>query len=269
MMNISVASPLQLPNDGTTAILDQKDFNSNSGGMYGSITPVPAGLLRTEDALASAIPTSQGLSDNSMNHFISRNYMNRVTSDAVALNYPMTYQLSISSHGIALSVMEDAADANSIPCNSWVVVQRMVDRATGATVITGKSPVVCLYALKNRPYKFIVRELDVLKPTLPVVADANTPDSHAIINSKRQVSITENNMYVLSFPNGINTPRYMYTDELDLVAYTSSDVVSMNSDIPITVYGEASPRLYRAMAANLGDNQGMRPLICVQGAGIP
>ena len=69
-------------------------------------------------------------------------------------------------------------------------------------------------------YKFVVREVDVEKPTLPADATASNADSNAIINSKQQVAITEANQYVITFPNGLNTQRYAYTEELDLIAYT-------------------------------------------------
>jgi hypothetical protein len=90
-----------------------------------------------------------------------------------------------------------------------------------------------------------------------------------IINSQPQVVIAENNRYIVVFPNGLNTPRYMYTEELDMVAYTSADVISHYSDISMTVYNEATPRVYKAMQSNGLNNTGMRILMIRKGAGIP
>lgn len=269
-LDLVFASPAQLPNDGTVAVLNQSDYNSTTYSISGAMTvaPIAAGLLRTSDSLVPAPTPPLAQADNYANHFISRNCDKRITSDAVAINYPMTYTLSISDHGIALSVIEDASDANAIPCASWLVVQRLVNRSTGAVKVDGKSPVVCLFSLKNRPFKFIVREADVLKPTLPIRADIHSPDSRAVINVTKQVAITENNRYVLSFPNGINTARYMYTEEIDMLAYTSADVISMNAIVALSVYGEPAPRSFRAMNASLGDNQGVRVLLLVAGGGV-
>jgi len=73
----------------------------------------------------------------------------------------------------------------------------------------------------------------------------------------------------VTFPNRLNTDRYAYTEELDQFAYTSADVIGEESEISVTVYGEATPRVYRAMKANGADNVGMRLLMLVEGGGVP
>jgi hypothetical protein len=93
----------------------------------------------------------------------------------------------------------------------------------------------------------------------------HTEDSRAIINPMNQVAITEDNKYVITFPNGLNTPRFAYTHELDIIATTSADVVSQWSEVPLTVYGETAPRVYKSMCANGPNNTGLRIMMLQEG----
>lgn len=242
--NIYVATPIQLPDDGSVA---------NLGAEVGQL---PAGMV---NATISPVPTTAA------GAFIFRS--DRVLDQAVAEAYPFSYRLTISDHGIVLVVWEDASD-NKGTKHSWICVQRPVDRLTGAPLIVGHCPLFCVFGLVGDPWKFVVREADVLKPTIPVPADKDTEDSHAILNSANQVSITENNRYVIAFPNGLNTPRYMYTENLDMIAYCSADVVSAYTDVPILAFGEPTARIYAAMQANAPFNTGMRLLMLKQGGGV-
>ena len=267
--DVIFGTPLQLAKDGTTATLDA-DF----GG-----TNFPIGIL-TAPSNTDSFAAAGGAPSN---RFIQR--YERIKTNIQAATYPFSYRLTITDHGVALVVWEDGAD-DQAKNYSWFVCQRPVDHITGKPLVTGHCPLVCLYGLTpsnltavlgtnvsptivlDGVYKFIVRESDVNRPTRPVHANIDTEDSSAIINNRKQVAITENNRYVITFPNGINTPRYMYTEELDMIAYTSADVVSQYADVPITVYGEAAPRTYKAMQANHPYNQGMRILVLVKGAGV-
>jgi hypothetical protein len=254
VLDIYMGSPLQLQNDGTVALMDKSDGTTD-------LSKLPAGMLNTTGIIPQDLTA-----DKPDTYFIHRKA--RVADKATAANYPLTYRLSITAHGVALAVWEDATDHQDIPRFSWFVAQRPVDHITGSPLVTGHCPMVCLFGMASKCFKFIVRESDVLKPTKPVDAAADVDDSHAIINVKPQVAITENNRYVITFPNGLNTPRYMYTEELDMVAYTSADVVGQYSDVPITVYGEATARTYKALLANAKNNTGMRILFLIKGAGI-
>ncbi len=272
--DVYVATPIQLASDGTVATLESASQSEPQ---------LPTGMLNSKGKLNQS---EDAQTDHSDTHFLYR--ASRIDDRATANAYPMSYRLSITDHGIALVVWEDADDNKGVR-HSWLCVQRPVDRLTGIPLTTGHCPLFCVFGLNVavtainaigdsmafpahvsvQPFKFIVRESDVLKPTIPVQADEDTEDSHAIMNSVDQVAITENNRYVITFPNGLNTPRYMYTEELDMIAYTSADVVSAYTDVPMTVYGEGTPRVYAAMQANLPFNTGMRLLLIKQGAGIP
>lgn len=254
-MDVFIASPLQLPNDGTIGLVEK--------ASPGSQSVLPAGMLNTTGTIA----INGGQTDMINESFITRSI--RIPDKMTASNYPMTYRLTVTDHGVALAIWEDATDGQTTPRFSWFVAQRPVDHITGAPLTSGHCPMVCLFGMASKAFKFIVRESDVLKPTIPVDAATDTDDSHAIINIKNQVAITETNRYVITFPNGLNTPRYMYTEELDMIAYTSADVVGQYADVPITVYGEAAPRIYKALLANGKDNTGMRILVLTKGAGVP
>lgn len=186
----------------------------------------------------------------------------------LSANYPMSYQLSITGRGIFLSVWEGAMSDVSGNYFSWLLVQRPVDRDTGATIITGKAPVFCVSSVGNKVQRFVVRESDVTKPTWPVSAVSDQPDAAAIINDKIQVAVSEDNQYVVSFPSRLNTPRYAYTYELDMIGYTSATVVSQNTEIPLTLYSESTPRNYAAVHSNMENSNGMRIVALVKGGGI-
>lgn len=255
-VTIVAATPLQLPADGS--------LTSNDDGFEYS------GHLGVKKAV-SLSPLTTTLFINRSNLAVDQ----RASS-------PMSYRLSIAPHGISLFVWEPGND--SLGNNqSWFVIQRTVNNTTGVVKVTGKSPIHCLYGIKhtsigtgntlsptvNLVNRFVVREADISRPTQSVVGSADSSDSARIININTMVSITEDNNYVISFPNGLNTQRFAYpTDELDLMGYTSSDVISQNSDVSITVYGETVPRIYKAMSSSGADNTGMRVLVLASGGSI-
>ena len=195
---------------------------------------------------------------------------------------PLSYRLSVSDHGVAFCVWKDAYD-DAGDKFAWFVVQRPVDPNTGATLVDGYAPVFAVYSgdggghggeagadmRKEGIRKFVVRESDVFAPTKSVSAVVASEDSNPIINPMRQVAISVDNKYMITFPAGLNTPKRAYKHELDMLAYTSADVISQDSDVDITVFGEATPRKYKAMNANGPHNTQMRILLLVEGGGIP
>ena len=247
---VTIATPVQLTADGKAALV--QDAGSDTGMLsptlnwssYGNATDDPA------------------------NTFIARG---ATVTSVIEASYPFSYRISTSSNGVVVAIWADASDAaTTIQAPSafqWFCVQRPVDHSTGSATIpaTVHAPLFCVFGMNAKVYKFVVREADVLKPSVPVDATTNTVDSQAIINGTQQVAITETNQYVITFPNGLNTQRYMYTTELDMIAYTSADVISAFTDVPLTVYGEASARSYKALNANGINNTGMRMLMLTAG----
>lgn len=204
--------------------------------------------------------------------------------------YPMSFIVSIADHGVFIGIWDEGFDEyqneNAIvsPAFRWVLVQRPVDHVNGDPYLSGQAPVFCVFTkheeatipcLKGeeqtklvindqtfktvraqRHYKFVVREADIFRPSLTKPADENREDSAAILNSVHQVSISEDNRYVITIPKGLNSSRYAYTQELDLIAYTSSDVLGQWSELELDVYGVKYG--YRALVANRVKNTGMR-----------
>lgn len=182
--------------------------------------------------------------------------------------YPLSYYLAITPRGFYLTVWEGAASDTDGDYFSWVLVQRPVDRDTGATIVAGKAPVFCVNSVGGEISRFVVRESDILRATMPASAVKDEIDTAAIINDKIQVAVSEDNQYVVSFPSRLNTTRYAYTYELDMIGYTSATVVSQNTEVPLTLYGEAVPRNYVAIHANEKNSNGMRIVALTKGGGI-
>lgn len=187
---------------------------------------------------------------------------------------PLSSILNVSDHGLSWCVWAEGATAFS-----WFVIQRPVDNVSGTPLVTGKSPIFCIYSsdggdgdatttASQNIKRLTVRESDIHKPSLPVDACRHSQDHNAIFNPIQQISISEGNNYVLTFPNGLNTARFVYKEELDMIAYTSADVLGESAVVNLTVYGEGSPRTYRAMNANSPYSIGSRILFLTGGGGI-
>jgi hypothetical protein len=165
---------------------------------------------------------------------------------------------------------------------NWVLIQRPVDRVTGRILTTGRCPVFCVNSVGSKFWKFVVRESDILHPTVGdpdlkfykfdestkkiavgnssyrVPADQHSQDSFAILNTTNQIALTEDSKFLISFLHNLTTPRFRYSEELDMIGQTSADVCMATNDISIQAYKESGPRTYRAMPANNEYNTGLR-----------
>lgn len=195
--------------------------------------------------------------------FVNRSIANQTFDAGTTISYVLT----ATERGIAFFIWDEASDAS--PKFSWFLVQSAVNKDTGAPRVDELSPIFCVYSCDaQQPQKFVISESDIFRPTVSKPADEDSIDSAAILNSKQQVAIAIGNKYLVTFPNRLNTDRYAYTDELDMIAYTSADVISEDSEIPVRPYGESVDRVYRAFKANGANNTGMRLLMLVEGGGI-
>lgn len=255
-ITVNIATALQLQNDGTIA-------RANWGGE----TKNPGEFL-----------------------FLDRSHLDELA----APTYPMSYLISISDHGLFLGIWDQSTDEwqdenNYIsPAFRWFVVQRPVSHDLGNVLVTGQEPVMCVYTVIERGLvalrdsvlpletdveingvyyrmataqfhrKFTVREKDVFRPSLTRPADSNSEDSGAVLNSSNQVAISEDHRYIITVPKGLNTSRYAYTHELDMIASTSADVIGHTSVVDVPNYG--TEYRYKAMPANRTRNTGMRIL---------
>jgi len=201
--------------------------------------------------------------------FINRTSRVVVAGADISDSAPMTYYLCIAERGFVLCVWEDFTSDVGAKSVSWLVAQRPVDRVTGDIIVDGKAPVFAMFSTNETIKRFTVRESDVMRPSDAVDAGIDTEYNNAIINISEQVAISEGNRYVVSFPSRLNTTRYAYVYELDMLGYTSADVVSENTEVPLTVYNEADPpRNYVSLLANGPNNTGMRIVALKEGGGI-
>jgi hypothetical protein len=120
-------------------------------------------------------------------------------------------------------------------------------------------------------WRFVVREFDVLKPTdVHKFATKHQTDSNAVINPLEQLAITDENRFIITFPTGLTTQRYMYPkEEMDMICFSSAEVVAESSNVPMTTYlyngTNADQRRYQGMRSTMAFGNGMRLLVLVNG----
>lgn len=197
---------------------------------------------------------------------------------------PLSYHLTVTDRGIFLGTWAEGYDKAG-DCFNWFLIQRPVDCNTGAIIVDGKAPLVCLYSqygndfdietasindeeIQNSIQYFVVREDDINMPVPPLSAVVPTADSFPLINPMQQVALSEDGSFLTRFLHGFCTARYVYDYKLDMICYTSADVLSQYSKPSFTVFGESTPRRYKALQANFPNNTGMRILVQDNGKGI-
>jgi hypothetical protein len=185
-------------------------------------------------------------------------------------NIPMSYALTVSGHGISLAMWEEATDQydHTGQRHSWFVAQRLVDKESGAPLINqaeSHAPLACMYGIQNQTVNatryFVVRESDVHRPSEDLDATINTRDSVALINPFEQISVTENYEYVVTVPSGLNSQRYMYLEEMDLMGYCSADIISQDGIAELSMYEDGTKKRYKGLRATGAYNSGLRMLM--------
>lgn len=218
-----------------------------------------------------------------------------MTGRPTGTSYPFSYRLSISDHGVSFCTWMEAQDQFG-EMFSWFVVQRPVHPKTGEVLVYGKTPLFCVYSIQGggqlleedevtglfytyMPHKnikyFVVREKDVNTQGSYRDATKHTRYGPAIINPLKQISFTEDNEYIINFPNGLCSDRYAYIHEMDMIGYTSGRVISQWTMADVHMYGETEAdgstpkkRRYQALHCNEPLNEGMRILMLVDGGGV-
>lgn len=204
----------------------------------------------------------------------------------------MNYQLTMTNRGIFFGIWEgtwstmqksktrSATDKDSY--FNWFLCQRPVNRYTGQTTTSGRAPVFCINSVGYKYWQFVVRESDVLHPQqgdpenyrdsintgtynitkaqtpYRVPADAHSQDAFAVLNTTNQIAITEDSKYLVSFIYNLASPRFRYSEELDMIGQTSADICMAGNQISINTYNESGSRVYHAMPANGQYNTGLR-----------
>lgn len=262
-LRVIQATDKQIKDDGVVSHFPGTDDHYMSE-LYAGGAPKSSGGGK------SASPTSAD------NVFFS--YVNQA-DEAKPEAAPLSLMVVVAKHGISVCLWVEAMD-NLGTAFSWFVTQRGVG-TDGAPYKTGKAPLWTVYSVggggvgdvdkpvvsqTQRISQFVVCEADIHAPTKPSDAASDSPDSTRLMNVHQQVSMTEDEKFNLSLPRDLCTQRYFYPLELDLVGYSSADVISQYASSNVRMYGEAADRTYKAMQANALNNKGMRLLFLVNAA---
>ena len=196
---------------------------------------------------------------------------------------PMSYVLSISDHGIALATWIEGRDEDGCRFN-WFVIQRAINK-DGTVVKDGLAPLFCVSSSNGGGsetasfldprgiQRFTVREADMNAPSVPVSATVHSADASAVINPLQQTCLSETGEYDFKLMQGLSTHRHSYAYEIDMVGYSSADVISHDTDLQVQVYNEVDAesnpkkRTYHALNANGPKNTGMRIYLLKSGGG--
>lgn len=249
-LRVFVSTPLQITSTtGLPATIQPSGFNGTDSRYYAG-----------EIANRNYNTAGSGPDINADPSFCFLHRFNRNSA------FPMNYRLTVTSYGVFVGVYEGNWSSLHVEPGytinnyfNWFLVQRPVNKTTGAPLITGKCPVFAMSGVNNMYRRLVVREADIPHPAPSIMADISSEDGFKLINSQIQNAVTENKKYIISFPSNLNTPRFRYTEELDMIAITSADVVSEGTNITLDVYGEE--RVYTALPCNRQFNTGMRPLV--------
>jgi hypothetical protein len=213
-------------------------------------------------------------------------WLNREPSVGGEAAYPMSYALTMTNRGIFLGIWEDSQE--EIPQDGtidyaygrspfrWFLIQRSVDRVTGHVrgggalrqdnnplVETSRCPVFCVSGtgapVETR--KFIVRETDIASPSRKKFAGVQSIDNPPLLNTFPQQSLTESGEFIVTFLNNLNTPRFKYSDELDMLGTVSAEVLGAGTQINVDVYDEAHQREYTSLYSTERYGTGMRLVV--------
>jgi len=273
-MSVCAGTKLQYRDDGTIAYLTTRALS----GATNKEAPGAMGAPWTGTSGAPAVATDNATLDGV--------FLNRQQSAGSPGAYPMSWTLTLTNRGVFFAVWEGSQEEATQTITSsdlygtspihWFLVQRPVDRVTGhvrgggalrgsndPTTETSRCPVFCVFGVggPNSYRRFVVRENDVLTPSRKKLVSEDQEDSPAMINPRLQNCITENGEFVVTFLTNLSTPRYRYSDELDMVGTVAAEVVGPGTSINVKVYNEASNRTYTALYANDQFGKGMRLMV--------
>lgn len=278
-LGVHAGTDLQLTDDGTIAQL-------NDRGVPSPVAKEPAGNIG-EDWTGSAGQPNTGLPG------FNEIWLNREPNKNSEGAYPMSYILTMTNRGIFFGIWEDSQEeipqgtwdpiGNPNPDGTfgrsplrWFLIQRSVDRLTGDVrggakmrqdtsplAETSRCPVFCVSGGQSpqKFQKFVVREADVVSPSRKKSAAVQSEDQAAILNPYPQQSLTESGEFVVTFLNQVSTPRFKYSDELDMLGTVAAEVVGAGTSVLVNVYNEPYQREYTAIYPTERYGTGMRLMV--------
>lgn len=217
-----------------------------------------------------------------------------VNAPRLSATAPMEYSLTTSDRGFALTVYntaitEDFTQAGMIciqrgvSCDGTVNVSgtKPLYMVTNVSPLNVQGPAYAEPGPKNEWYYSIIRQasIDTMDPTFTIFGDfVSTPGGERLTTSTLSDNrdlfgaainyfptrwftpvTNDTNEFLMIFPFGLGSSRYIHNDEIDLIAVSKADAYQAGQNAPITVYGQ--DRTYTAFSSNndrISNNSGVR-----------
>lgn len=217
-----------------------------------------------------------------------------VNAPRLSATAPMEYALTTSDRGFALSVWNTAITEDFVQAGI-ICIQRGVS-CDGTVNTTGSKPLYMVTNIsplnvqgavyqepgpKNEWYYSIVRQasIDTMDPTFTIFGEfTSVPGGERLTTStlsdnrdlfgsainyfptRWYTPVTnDTSEFLMIFPFGLGSSRYIHNDEIDLIAVSKADAYQSGQNAPITVYGQ--DRTYIAFSSNndrIANNSGVR-----------
>ncbi len=210
-----------------------------------------------------------------------------VTYARISPSFPMDYRLTIAERGFVLAAFhpvltEDLAKMGVVCVQHGIKCDgTMEDTDTRPLILlTNINPSDVIVAQvtgnteqstpRNAWYYEIVRMSDNISPypfwtntnqTMGVVNGTYYTDN--LVSDPREFKgsslqhfpvrwytpvTTDRNEYILRFPGGFSSARFLHPEEMDLIAISKADAYQSSQEVPLTIYGEQ--RKYTALSSN-------------------
>lgn len=277
----------------------------NNTGLFIGVS-TPANLASISTVNTSAFREFPIVPDRFYTLTTSQSIVVGLTSAAprISATAPMAYHLTMTTRGFVVSIWNQAITEDFFQTGAFCV-QRGVT-CDGTVSVGGAKPLYVITNIlpvastnnnsypnagpKNEWYYTIIRQTDTdtPEPNFTKYSDAYigaVPSGERLFDStlsdsREQFGAAINYFptrwytpvqadtgeFLLIFPFGIGSSRFVHNDEIDLIAVSKADAYNSGQEAPINVYGEE--RTYTAYTSNndrIANNGGVRMFILTNG----
>jgi hypothetical protein len=218
------------------------------------------------------VDNNTGLINTNTSNIFETNPIHCLYSCSLETKYPSDLSTYYTTDISTLQTTDNTTvvyDKSGLPHNLYSITDPNISYGEMVVIKIDNNDLDEMHLVDNNPkdmWRFVVREINNILPT-PVHFRANRDDvdSEAVINNTVQHSITESNQILLNFPTRFTTPRCVYpSEELDLLCFTSADVVAYSSLTSVPRYsrgGVSEVRQYCGLRSTLPNEGGMRVMM--------